>query len=119
MELNKQQEEELAKDRFISSVMFYSEKYPEMQSRIIQAMSHGTQKAIQKANDRATDMETIAVAFSTMANSRYSKSNHMWANGLILSKLKNWDKTDARINWASNIEKTEEYLKDNKLIEDK
>jgi hypothetical protein len=101
---------------FIHNIYKVAKEHPEIQSRVVQAFQQGTNEYISNLQIQLADMETIAMSFAALTESK-SKSTKLWSNGLILSKLKKHQNVSA-INWTSNIEKVENYLKEEGLIDE-
>ena len=58
---------------------------------------------------QVADMETIAVAFASMAKEKYSKKNELWATNLIISKLEK-HKNSTCMNWSTDLELLKQKL---------
>lgn len=58
---------------------------------------------------QVADMETIAIAFSSMAKEKYSKKNELWATNLIISKLEK-HKNSTHMNWSTDLETLKQKL---------
>ncbi len=71
---------------------------PELVGEISQMITAGVADKLSELKEQASDMETIAMAFSSMASQRYSKSNEKWAQGIIKSKLEK-HKDTSFLNW--------------------
>ena len=102
-------------DKFLREVYNVAKEHPELQSEFVNAFTSGTMEHIKQLREQTTDMETIAVAFAALTESK-SKSTKLWANNLIISKLKKHQNVTAFMNWGDNIEKIEEYLINENLI---
>ena len=92
--------------RFISMVIKTVSENPEMFSKIVMACQNGVTKAIDKHRELAMDMETIAVAFSTMSKGKYTEKNQKWIHNLLKAKLEK-HKDYSYINWGSTLEELE------------
>ena len=105
-------------EQFIQRVYLVATEHPEIQGRVTQAFQHGVNTYINTLKEQVSDMETVAVAFSVLAENKGKgqKANLLWANKLILSKLKKHQGNTAFINWTSNIEECEAWLKNEGII---
>ncbi len=116
--LSESQKEQIEIDSFLGRVEFYAHKYPNLLNDIVQRATRGLQKLNDDYREKAMDMELVAVAAMSQATStKYTKANHMWSNGLILSKLKK-NEPIANCNWSVDIERCENWLKLEGLIKD-
>lgn len=106
------------KDEFISMVYQVAKQHPELQREVTNAFTQGTLEYINTLKQQTADMETIAMAYASIseAKGKGTKSTKMWAHNLILSKLKKHQDVDAFMNWSSNIEECEKYLRNENLI---
>ena len=86
--------------RFLQSIRENVEEDPSLISEINGAIQNGVNRAIDMERRRATDMETIAMAFATMSkNKRYDKTTHDWAEKVIAGKLEKWKHLNA-FDWG-------------------
>ena len=92
--------------KVISLVVRTVSENPEMFSKIVMACQHGVTEAINRQKELAADMETIAVAFSTMSKGKYTEKNQQWITNLLKAKLEK-HKDYSYINWGSTLEELE------------
>jgi len=79
---------------FLEYVRRYVEQDPEVAAFIADHVQHGLRAALQKAYERAADME---VALSVLAAKRYKG-----ADAVVLDKLAKWEgKTALRWDWLT------------------
>jgi len=89
------------KQLFIRHTKEIVKQNPDLLNRIIISCNQGMIESINEANDRARDMETIAVAFQSTMNERYKKSTDEWMKNLVKSKLSNW-KGKTSFEWSND-----------------
>lgn len=94
---------------FLNLIESTIEKYPYLLEKVLIASSHAMHRSIVNLGKQVADMETIAVAFASMSNQKYSKKNELWATNLIISKLEK-HKNSTYINWSTDLESLKQKL---------
>jgi hypothetical protein len=89
--------------RFLKKIKQEVEQDPSLYKDINEACSHGILSAIKEETQRASDMETIAIAAISLSNERYKKSSAEWIKNLIISKAERW-KHRGFFDWESSID---------------
>jgi hypothetical protein len=97
------------KQNFLYTVGATIKSYPELLNETIMACTNGTNDYINTLRHQVADFETIAVGFMSMSKGRYSKKTDIWANTLVLNKLKKY-KNCSYVNWITDIEELENLL---------
>ena len=100
----------LEEERFLHSIVSTLEVHPELLQKTLFAITTGIEQHIKKLNNRVADFETIAAGFMSLSTGKNSKKNAIWAENLILSKLKK-HKDYSFINWTENIAELEQRIK--------
>lgn len=93
---------------FLSKIRQEVENDETLFSEIINVCQAGINSKIRNLKEQAMDMETIAVAFSTGFNEKYKKSNQEWINGLLIAKIKKYEKDSAFFAWKDTLDRIED-----------
>ena len=92
---------------FLSKIREEVQKDETLFSEIINCCQSGINAKIQQLREQACDMEAIAVAFSTTSGEKYKQANQDWIKGLLISKIKKHNGTDAFFAWTDTLNKLE------------
>ncbi len=93
---------------FLAKIREEVQKDETLFSEIINCCQDGINTKIQQLREQTADMEAIAIAFSTTSGEKYKQANQDWIKGLLISKIKKHNGTNAFFAWNDTLKKLEE-----------